>query len=69
MLENTLNGNHKLNEDKKSKLKKYKNGLRALVNRKIAFKSKQILVQKGGFIFPLLASILSGEIGTQINNN
>jgi hypothetical protein len=36
----TLNGNHKLTKDEKSKLKKNKNLLRALVNPKISFKSK-----------------------------
>ena len=67
---NTLNGNHKLTKDEKSKLKKYKNRLRALVKPKISFKSKRkLLVQKGGFIVPLLTSILSGVIGALINNN
>jgi len=67
---NTLNGNHKLTQDEKGKLKKYKNRLRALVNPKISFKSKRkFLVQKGGFIVPLLASVLSGVIGSIINNN
>ena len=67
---NTLNGNHKLTQDKKGKLKKYKNRLRALVNPKICFKSKRkFLFQKGGFIVPLLASVLSGVIGSLINNN
>jgi hypothetical protein len=50
---NTLNGNHKLNKDEKSKLKKYKNRLQTLVNPKISFKSKRkLVVQKGGFIVP-----------------
>ena len=67
---NTLNGNHKLTIDEKSKLKEYKNRLRALVNPKISFKSKRkLLVQKGGFIVPLLPSVLSGVIGSLINNN
>jgi len=58
---NTLNGNHKLTQDEKGKLKKYKNRLRALVNPKISFKTKRkFLVQKGGFIVPLLARVLSG---------
>jgi len=35
---NTLNGNHKLTIDEKSKLKKYKNRLRALVKPKIVLK-------------------------------
>ena len=38
---NTLNRNHKLSEDEKRKLKKYKNRLPALVNPKISFKSKR----------------------------
>jgi hypothetical protein len=38
---NTLNGNHKLTKEEKSKLSKYKNRLRALINPKISFKSKR----------------------------
>ena len=67
---NTLNGNHKVTKDEKSKLKKFKNGMRALIYPKISYKSKrQLLVQNGGFIIPLLASVLSGVIGSLINNN
>ena len=67
---NTLNGNHKLSKDEKGKLSKYKNRLRALVNPKISFKNKRkLLIQRGGFIVPLLTSILSGVIGAIINNN
>ena len=67
---NTLNGNHKLTRDEKSKFHKYKNRLRALVNPKVSFKSKRkLLIQKGGFIVPLLTSILSGVIGALINNS
>jgi len=40
---NTLNGIHKLTKDEKSKLHKYKNRLRALVNPKVNFKSKRRL--------------------------
>jgi hypothetical protein len=66
---NTLNGNHKLTKDK-SKLSKYESRLRALVNHKITFKNKRkLLVQKGGFIIPLLRSILTGVIGTLISSN
>jgi hypothetical protein len=57
---NTLNGNHKLTKEEKSKLSNYKNHLRALVNPKISFKYKRkLLVPKGGFIIPLLTRILS----------
>jgi len=66
---NKLNGNHKLNINEKSKLKKYKNRLRAHVNPKVRVKSKcKLLVQKGGFIVPLLASVLSSVIVSLINN-
>lgn len=67
---NTLNGNHKLSTDKKTKLSKFKTKLRTLVNPKISFKRKRkLLVQKGGFIVPLLTSILSIVIGALITNN
>jgi hypothetical protein len=66
----TLNGNHKLSKDEKSKLSKYKNRLRALINSKITIKNKpKLLIQKGGFIVPLLTSISSGVIGSLISNN
>jgi hypothetical protein len=65
---NTLNGNHKLTKDEKSKMSKYKNRLRALVNPKISFKSKRkLLVQNGGFIVPLLTSIMSSVIGAIVS--
>ena len=45
---NTLNGNHKLSEEEKGKLSKYKNRLEALVNPKISFKNKRKhLIQRG----------------------
>ena len=44
---NTLNGNHKLTKEEKSKLKKYKCRLRVLINPKISFKIKRkLLVQR-----------------------
>ena len=67
---NTSNGNNKLTKEDKGKLSKYKSRLRALVNQKISFKSKRkLLIQKGGFIVPLLTSILSGVIGTLVSEN
>jgi len=46
---NTLNGNHKLNKDEKSKLNKYKNRLRALIDPKISLKNKwKFLIKKVG---------------------
>ena len=51
-------------------LSKYKNRLRAFGNPNISFKNKRkLLIQRGGFIVPLLTSILSGVIGAIINNN
>jgi hypothetical protein len=45
---NTLNGNHKLIKDEKSRFQKYKNQLRALINTNISFKSKRKLwIRKG----------------------
>jgi hypothetical protein len=67
---NTLNGNHKSSKEEKNNLKRYKNRLREIVNPKISFKSKRkLLIQKGGFIVPLLTTILSGVIGTLISSN
>jgi len=67
---NTLNANNKLTKEDKNKLSKYKNRLRALVNRKISFENKcKLLILKGGFIVPSLISILSGVTGTLISGN
>jgi len=66
----TLNGNHKLTKDEKSILIKYKNRFRSLVYPKTSFNRKRKLsVQMGWFIDRNLASVLSGVIETQINNN
>jgi hypothetical protein len=67
---NTLNWNLKLSTEEKNKLSKYKSKLRAVVNTKINFKSKhKLLIQSGGFIVPLLTSVLSGVVGALMNNN
>jgi len=67
---NIRNGNHILTKHEKSKLQKYKNRLRALVNPKISFKNKRkLLNQMGCFIVPLLTTVLSGVIRALINNN
>jgi hypothetical protein len=67
---NAINSNHKLSKEEKGKLSKYKNRLKALVNRKISFKNKgKLLIQTGGFTVPLLNSILSGGKRALINNN
>ena len=67
---NTLNGNHKLTKEENSKFEKYENRLRELIDLKICLKSKRkLLVQKGRFIVLLLASVLSGVVGSLISNN
>jgi hypothetical protein len=66
---NTLNGNHKLSKEEKSKLNNFKKRFRALVDPNISFKRKcRLIVPKGEFIVPLITSILSGVIGALINN-
>jgi hypothetical protein len=66
---NTLNGNHTLSKEEKSKLNTFKKRLRSLVDPKICLKRKRKLIgYKGGFIVPLLTSILSGVIRALINN-
>ena len=66
---NTLNGNHKLFKGDKNKLSKYKNRLRASVNPKISFKSKRKRNSERRVKIPLLTSILSDVVGTQISGN
>lgn len=64
---NTLNGNHKVTPKVKSKLCKFKNCFRKLANPKVSLKKKRkLLIQKGGFLIPLLTSILSGLVGRLI---
>jgi hypothetical protein len=46
---NKFKGNNKLSKEEKSKLSKFKNRLRALVDSKISFKRKhKLIVQKAG---------------------
>ena len=67
---NSLNGKYKLTKEEKCKWKKYKSCLRALIDPNISFKSKRkLLLQKSGFIFPMLASVFSDIIGSLISNN
>jgi len=48
---NTLNGNHKLSKEDKSKLSKYNNGLRALIDQKFSFNSKRKLLIKKRWVY------------------
>ena len=57
---NVLNGNIPLKPSDKRKLKKYKNNLRYLVDKKVSVqKKKKTLNQKGGFLGALLTPVLS----------
>lgn len=68
---NVLNGNLKISEKLKKKLKFYKNILRSVVSRKFNLKAKRkIFIQRGGAFLPLLISVLlSSVIGKVINSS
>ena len=67
---NKLNCNHKLSKEEKGKMTNYKNLLRPLVNPNVCYKNRcKVLIQRGGFIIPLLTSNLFGVIGAIQNNN
>lgn len=66
---NTLNGNTKLKTKDQNLLKKYKKELRLISSSNGSVKSKRkVLVQKGGFLPVLLASLLGGFIGKLLEN-
>ena len=56
---NVLKGNVKIKKSSKRTLKKFKDTIRKVANKSVSDKKKKaILVQKGGFIGPLLAAVL-----------
>lgn len=55
---NVLHGRVDISPTRLSKLKRYKNKLRALADKSIPLSRKKALVQKGGFILPLLTAVL-----------
>lgn len=58
---NVLNGQCKLPSCSRRKLTKHKKALRHLVDRSVPLaRKKKTLVQKGGFLIPLLSAVLSG---------
>lgn len=58
---NILNGNCKLSKCSRQRLGKHKEVLRRLVNKKVSLSSKRrLVVQKGGFLIPLLSAVLTG---------
>ena len=55
---NLLKGSIKLSEKQKKKLKRFKNYLRELANKRVSLKKKKLITQRGGFIPALLSAIL-----------
>jgi len=54
-----LKGNVQLSSCSKKKLKKHKRQIRKVADKKVsAATKKKILVQKGGFLLPLLSAVL-----------
>ena len=55
---NLLRGSIKLTEKQRKKLKRFKNYLRELADKRISLKKKKLITQRGGFISALLSAIL-----------
>src|SRR5215510_2409067 len=56
---NVLKGNVQLSSCSKKKLKKHRGQIRKVADKKVsAATKKKILVQKGGFLLPLLSAVL-----------
>jgi hypothetical protein len=53
-----LNGNIVLTECGKRKLRKYKNLLRSLANKRVSLTRNKVIVQRGGFLMNLLGAVL-----------
>jgi len=56
---NVLNGNIKLTGCVTRKLQKHKAALRKISDRRVPLSKKKLIVQRGGFLVPLLSAILS----------
>ena len=56
---NVLNGNDKLSSCVKRKLRKHKNILRKVVDKRVPLSGKKkVIVQRRGFLLPLLSAVL-----------
>ena len=67
---NCLNGNIKLNDNDILKLKKYKKALRSLISRNQTIKKqRKILVQKGGYILPIIVPSILTALGSYLLKN
>ena len=60
---NILQGNVKLHNSEKDKLRKHKQRLRVLADKRVALGKKRELLQKGGWVTALIAPILSSLAG------
>jgi len=57
---NMLNGNLKFSDCNTRKLQKYKLALRKFAERNVSLSGKKrLIVQRGGFLLPLLSAILA----------
>ncbi len=59
---NVLKGNVRLTSAQKTKLARYKQGLRAIAKKTTSQKKKKNILQKGGFLPALLAPLLAPVI-------
>lgn len=66
---NVLNGNNKINNKTKNNLVRYKKIIRCIAcSKRSVQKKRRILIQKGGFLPILIGSVLSGIIGSLLEN-
>ena len=57
---NALNGNYKLTHCNARKLRKHKAALRKVADKRVPFsRKKKLIVERGGFLLPLLSAVLS----------
>ena len=66
---NVLQRNVEISHHHKRKLKLHKTKLQKLADRKVALKTKQRIIQKGGFLLILLSAltpVISGVVGSLI---
>lgn len=59
---NILKGNVSFTQDQLKQVKRYKQHLRNLVDKKLSLKDKKALLQKGGFLPALLAPLAASVI-------
>ena len=61
---NVLNGNIRISDCTKRKLRKFRTSLRSLVDKRLPLVSKrQVIQQRGVFLLPLLSAVLSALAG------